>query len=677
MDPQPSRGAAERRVAAAVVVASIAVFGALLLLVPAFVLSFDEAKYIGIGYNLADGLGPRTPFGDYFLPHAPVWSAVLAFPDAWFGLDPLDVGHALNGVAGMVLIALTAWLGWRIRPAVGGFAAIGLLGVTYLHDLTRTARLDVPAAALALGYLALGLVAVRRGGARWGIAAGAMFALAFLVKEIAMPLAAVPFLAAILWGTPWRQIAGTAGWTLITALIGLSWWFILVADLSGVVYRLGTPAWTLVPIGAAVVLAALLLIIAGRSWTSARLEWVGERLRVRAGGWGRRVVALVLTVAWCAAQAWLFAGTLEVRGTDVIDPAQLARYAATWLPGALKLVAAVGLAGVLLSLVAWRSAAGRSRSAITDLWLATVCSAPLVVLVVEVGEPPRNYFAQLAILAALSGAGWLWLGEAALRRLAARERISGRAAGAAVPVALVILLLASSGVLAQHALTFREMRTSAAVAAATQTAIDWVRANVPPSERVAIGSFLSYQISLGLRGTNPTAQVRHQTAIGDPAAPDGIRISGQPPTDDWIAIDVGPRNVNEYLAFSAAALTRDLRESGVRTWIYVTETAVSAPEIVDAVVGAPGVVEAATWSWPTPAVSIGLHIYRIDPAALAIPTDRVHVSPEALERLVASLDASGVAGRTTAGTLARQVVVGPASAATDALLEDLRRIAAR
>jgi hypothetical protein len=330
---------------------------------------------------------------------------------------------------------------------------------------------------------------------------------------------------------------------------------------------------------------------------------------------------------------------------------------------------------VVLSAFAWRSASGAARHAIADLWLATICSAPLVLLVVEVGEPPRNYLAQIGILAALSGAGWLWLGEAGVRRLAGRGKLSARAAAAVVPVAIVCLLLASTAVLAQHALTFRETRTGSAREAAIQTASDWVRSNVPRGETVAVGSFLSNEISLGLRGANPTTQVRHQLVIGDPSAPDGIRVSSQPATDDWIAVDVAPRNVNEYQAFAAATLARQLRESGATVWIYATEAATSAPEIVDALVGVPGVEEAASWRWPTPTIPVGLHVYRIDASALAFPTDRLHVSAEALERLVAALEAAGAAGRATAANLAAEIVVDPASDATDALLGRLRTLA--
>jgi hypothetical protein len=672
--PDPATSRAERRVAIAAVALGVLVFALLLLAVPPFFLTFDEAKYIGIGYNLVDGLGPQTPFGGYFLPHAPVWSAVLAYPNAIAGIDPLDTGHLLNAVAGAALLVLTAHLGWRIRPAVGGLAAVGYVGVTYLHDLTRTARLDVPAAALALAYLALGLIAVRRGGAWLGIAAGALFALAFTVKEIALPLAPVPFLAAIAWGLPWRRILGSAGWTLAAAAVGVSWWFYLVADLSGVVYRLGTPAWTLAPIAIGVAIAAIAGIAAGRwvSFGGLATRLGDDRPDLQPGGRLRRAILVVLTIGWCAALTWVFAGTLGVRGTDLIDLPQLGQYVSTWLPGLLKVVALVGIVGVALSIAAWRSAAGREREAIGDLWLATICSAPLVLLVVEVGEPPRNYLAQVGILACLAAAGWLWAGEALLRRVS--PRIPARASAAAVPIAIVAILIAASSVLAYHALTFRESKSGAARQAAIDTTVDWVRTHATPGETVAIGSFLSYEISLGLRGTNPTAQVRHQQVVGDPSARDGIRVSGQPPRDDWIAMDVAPRNVNEFEAFSAAELAKDLRESGAGLYVYATEAATSAPEVVHALDGAPGVTEVASWTFPAPSIPVGIHIYRIDPAALNFPTDRLHVSPEALERLVGELEAAGDTGRATAAALSEEVVVTPATPATDALIARLRAL---
>ena len=674
MHPDSSSPRVETRTALVAIAGGIAVFSLLLLLVPSFFLTFDEAKYIGIGYNLVDGHGPQTPFGGYFLPHAPVWSAVLAYPNAIAHIDPLDTGHLLNAIAGAALLGLTAQLGWRVRPAVGGLAAAGFVGVTYLHDLTRTARLDVPAAALALAYLALGLFAVRRGTALLGIATGVAFALAFTVKEIALPLAPVPFIAAITWGLPWRQVLGSAGWTLAAAAVGVSWWFVLVADLSGVVYRLGTPAWTLTPIAIGVAVVAIVGILAGQGVGFGSVErWLEARRGLAPGGAWRRAIVVALTAAWCAALTVVFAGTLEVRGTDLIDPAQLGQYVATWLPGLLKVVAVIGIVGVAFSLAAWRAAVDRERSAIGDLWLATICGAPLVLLVVEVGEPPRNYLAQIGILACLAAAGWLWAGEAALQRLA--PRLPRRAPAVAVPVAIVAVFVASSAVLAYHALTFRETRSGDARRQAIETTVGWIKANATPGEPVAIGSFLSYEISLGLRDHNPTKQVRHEQVVGDPTAPDGVRVSGQPARDDWISIDEAPRNVNEFGAFSANELAKDLRASGARLYVYATEAATSAPTVVDALEGAPGVTEVATWTFPTPTIPVGIHVYRIDPGALDLPTDKVHLSAKALERLVGELEAAGEAGKKTAAGLVDKLVVAPATPATDALLARLRALA--
>ena len=76
----------------------------------------------------------------------------------------------------MGLILLSAALAWRVSPAAAALAAIALLATTYIHELTRTSRLDIPSATLAVAYLALGLVAVRRGSVRFSIAAGLVFA---------------------------------------------------------------------------------------------------------------------------------------------------------------------------------------------------------------------------------------------------------------------------------------------------------------------------------------------------------------------------------------------------------------------------------------------------------------------------------------------------------------------
>jgi hypothetical protein len=153
-----------------------------------------------------------------------------------------------------------------------------------------------------------------------------------------------------------------------------------------------------------------------------------------------------------------------------------------------------------------------------------------------------------------------------------------------------------------------------------------------------------------------------------------VRVSNQPPRDDWISIDVAPRNVNEFQAFSAAELVKDLRQSHATLYVYATEAATSAPEVVHALDDAPGLTEVATWTFPAPSIPVGIHVYRVDPAALAFPSERIHVSPEALERLVGQLEAAGAAGRETAASLADEVVVASPTPATDALIARLRAL---
>src|SRR3990170_3705673 len=190
---------------------------------------------------MVEGQGPRSVFGAYFLAHAPVWSTVVVAPAVALGIDPLVVGRILNGLSGVGLISLSAALGWRIRPAAGALAAIALLATTYIHELSRTSRLDIPSTTLAVAFLALGLVAVRRASSRASFAAGLVFGVAFLVKEIALPLAPVPILAAVLHRQPWPAILRTAGWLTLSAALVVAPWFVFVAQATDRVYRLGTP----------------------------------------------------------------------------------------------------------------------------------------------------------------------------------------------------------------------------------------------------------------------------------------------------------------------------------------------------------------------------------------------------------------------------------------------------
>ena len=176
------------------------------MLAPAGFPSFDEWKYFGIGNNIWAGRGLTTVFGGEFLLHGPIWSAVVTLPHVLFGTDSAAWGRILNGLSGATIVALSAWFGWRIRPAAGALAAIAMVAMLYLHDQSRTARLDIPAAAFALLFVAMGIEALRRNSVRWAIGAGAVFAIGFLIKEIGLPFLPIPFFASVLWGLSWVVI---------------------------------------------------------------------------------------------------------------------------------------------------------------------------------------------------------------------------------------------------------------------------------------------------------------------------------------------------------------------------------------------------------------------------------------------------------------------------------------
>ena len=94
----------ERRLSLAFIAASAIVFGVVLVLAPPFAVTFDEARYVGVGYSMVEGQGPQTVFGGYFLPHAPVWSTLVVAPAVALGIDPLVVGRFLNALSGVGLL---------------------------------------------------------------------------------------------------------------------------------------------------------------------------------------------------------------------------------------------------------------------------------------------------------------------------------------------------------------------------------------------------------------------------------------------------------------------------------------------------------------------------------------------------------------------------------------------
>ena len=728
----------ERRLALAAVGASLAVFAVLLIGAGGFYPSFDEQKYLGVGYNIWAGRGMTTVFGSTFDSHAPLWSIVLTAPTAWFGADALAWGRALDGLSGLGIVAVAAALAWRYRPAAGAVAAVAMVAFLYLHDQTRTARLDVPASVLALLFVLVGLGAVRRGSNRWAIAAGAVFAVGFVVKEIDLPFAPVPILAGIIWGRPWRILFRLGAWMLAAAAIGTGWWFVLYASLEHEVYRAGTPAWTLVPLGIGVVVAVGLGLASERLAERPAIRRMEARVRQRlpdvALVHGRAIVGWLATVAWAVILLVVFLKTARLSGTSGLAPSQLVLYARAWFTTLRVLILFCAIGGGLALVAAIATRRTERWRPIADLVIASICGAPLILLVIAVGEPPRNYLAQIAIAAALAAIGSVWavdrllhvrrprltvpagavlgLGAAItllelvvgsvslVSRTSIAVGLAGLAAGAfvgAVPelasrrprirgaslrlATAVVLgavgLVAASGALASHALTARPNATGPARDAAVSTVSAWLRANVPPDQTVAFGSFLGYDMALGLEGRNRTVQVRHRLSVASISAPEAMLRTGEPPADDWIAIDIAPRNVSQFQAYRAAWLTQQLPAQHVAFWVYSIGISTSAPSILPALTPDHGFDQLAHWTFPVggTAPPLETYVFAVHTDRLSFDTSKLYIAPDALARLVTLFETNPSAAAPTARRLLDRIVIVPDDPTAGGSLARLRAIA--
>ena len=716
-------GAVERRLSISVIVAATLLFGLLLVVVPFYFPTFDEAKYLGLSVNIWAGRGLTTVFGVLFLSHAPGWPTLIGLPQALFGLDALTVGRYLDGIAGTAMIAMTGILGWRIRPFVGALAAAGMLALVYLQDLTRTARLDVPAAALLLLYVCVAMLALRRDSIRLAVIAGAVFAGGFLVKEIDLPLAPAPFLAAILWGTSWRSLGRTGSALLLVASVGLAPWFVYFAATAHAVYRLGTPAWTLAPIGIGIAFVVLIGATANRiadagigrrisAWTSR----IGSPARLRT------VLAWGLTGIWAAALTAVFARTGRLTGTTFLGLEQLQLYANTWFD-ALRAVAIFGGVGVVMAVISLNmDRTSAAAEGIRDMVIATICGVPLVLLVISVGEPPRNYLANIAIVTVLAAAGWVWLLERLLHsgrawvlilgaalvgaggglvlaglvsahpeRLTALGAIAGGATAAVVvgldrirrPVRLLILpavvvavLIGGSAILLVHSQKTLHPAGGEARSLAVAAETSWIRANVPPGSMIAYGSFLGYEAAYPLAGQYRATQVPARLSISDASAPDGLTWGGDRSADDWVAVDIAPRNVAQFEGFRAAWIKASFTQSGAAYWVYSTGIDTSSPSIEGALALASGFTKVAQWSFPVAGTApLAATIYRVDAAQISFPAGRLVIAPEALSRLVGLLAKDGPAGQAAAVRLSADVQVEPAGPLASEALAALRQLA--
>jgi len=721
LDLGPADRAIERRISALILVATPILFLLFLAIAPVAAPTFDDAKYVGIGRNFLAGNGPATVFGPVFLKHSPLWPMIIVIPERLVGIHPLVVGHLINALSASLTILLVGWLGWRVRPAVGAIAAVLLAALPYFFDIARTGGIDLPSIALTLAYVALGPGIVRTGSVRRAALLGAIFAVAFLIKETILPFAVVPFIVAILSGVSWRAIVRTAGVTLGVASLGMSWWFAMYAGYTHVVYRADLPAWTLLPSALAIVVFVALGLAVDRiadasqrrGWDAAATRRIPARLR------SRTTIGWAAVLAWIAATTVLFGRTPKLLGASLLDPGQIG-YMIRTLLASVRLAAAFGLGGLIV-IVELIRARDRVPAAARDVLVATLCGIPLVLLVFGVGETPRHYIAELALVLLLATIGW-YLGLARiLERNPAGSLLTAVLAGLAVLIvgllaigrfdvrlvalgvvggvvglivaALIVRWLAGHdrlgliGVIVASGLFVaglgvvgvRAVRApahgDASQAQATADTVAWIAATLPPGTTVAFGSYLSMETSIDLPAGYRAIQVRQYLAIGDPTAPLGLR-SDRGTKTDYIAVDVAPLKANQFDVFAASQLVGQLRAGDARYYVFPVSRRLTSASVLAVLTPANGFTELPVRTYRGSDDTIDVHTYRIDPAALAVSADRMYISVPALERLVERLEAEPTAGGPAAANLLDRIVA-PTDGSETALLARMARLAGR
>jgi 4-amino-4-deoxy-L-arabinose transferase-like glycosyltransferase len=715
----------ERRTAVLVIGAAALVLLVVLGITPANSPTYDDAKYVGIGRNLLDGNGPVNVFGTLFLKHAPVWPVLIVFPERILGIHPIVVGHVLNAVSGAAILLMLGALGWRIRPALGALGAVTLLGLPYFVEVARTAGIDLPSIAITLGYILLGFIAVRRNSILLAALAGLLFGLGFLIKETILPFAPVPFLAAIVWNVRWPWILRLAAATLAAAALSSSWWLAMYASYTGDVYRVGFPAWTLGP--AAIAISIFVLVGLAADPIARRMatwEWrasVASRVPLAARTHGRSIAGWTLAITWVLVLLWVFNRTPKLQGAGLFNPDQIRSYL-SGLFGPVSPVFALGLGWILAVAALLRDPAAIGQEA-RSLLLAVLCGMPLVALVVAVGEAPRHYVGEMALLGLAGWVGWI---DGAYHAVVRRDRVLivlGVALGAAAiavvgvgalrHVGRIWLFAGAAGVLIAAvvgslvAIWFRRrgrllsagpaavlatlllLAGSAAFVSsggsrsATMTTVEndasarvnaWIRDNVSPGSVIGIGPYLSMTTAMDLPPGYRAVIIRHFLAIEDPTAPLGLR-AGERAAADWIAVDVAPNKANQFLVYEAHQVNSLVEENHPAVYVYNLKRERSALSILGALSPKNGFDEVASWSYPVGFDTIETHIFQIDQEHFGIDPHEMFISPKALDRLAGMLEREPDAGRRAAASLLPRIV-RPADGSLDAGLARLEALAA-
>ena len=656
----------------------IGTFVILRLLAPMHFMGWDEAYYLGVGANLLAGRGLETVFGEVPSIHSPLWPLVLQVPAVSLHIEPTAWGHPLVVLSGGAVVGLTAWFAWRSIRVAAPLAAAVMLAYPFFIDLAGWMGLDLPAAALTMLYLGLGIVAVRRGSFSLGLAAGLVFAAAFLIKELALPFAPVPILAGLIRSTRIASVGRGGAGILLAATVGTSWWFVVYALEVGRVYRLGTPAWTLLPIavGAGVLVLVGATIDRIAPWTAQPLRILGARRAARLG-WA-------LTAAWTVVLLIYFAVAPNPIGTALLNVTQLRAILARTAPNHLPL-GAIAVPGAVLAVV-WRwmsrsdspsQASTGSRDllrpddlrAVDDLVVATIVGLPFVLLVVAVGEGPRHYIAQLGLLAALGAIGWTKAIVWTVRRLG----IGARAA----PVAGVLLILVGGAVVAMASFMPRAATTTdLARASVVETSAAWIREHLPAGSAVVFGNGLSMETGLQLVGDYRLFEIHRDVGVHlDAAGPLGLRASDGTRPDDWVALWTEGRDATSVFGYRASSLLDLFRRIGPAIWIETDVISEHAPSPeLEMLRRTQGVEQLAQWSWPSGAGSSETVVYRVDPSGLAFGWDVVITAP-ALDRMIRVMERNPSAYRPAALALLGRVQVAAPEPSASGLLDRLGSVA--
>ncbi len=622
----PADASFERRVSLFILAATPILFLVFLALTPPVNPTFDDAKYIAVGRNFLSGNGPITDFGVVFLKHSPLWPMIIAMPEKLAGIHPVATGHLINALSGALTIVMVGFLGWRVRPAVGAISAVLFAALPYVFDIARTAGIDLPSIMLTLLYVIVGFSVVRTGSLWRAVVLGAIFAAAFLIKETILPFAIVPFILGAMWGVRWTNIVRTAAVALATAAVGMSWWFVMFAGYTHLVYRADFPDWTLLPSAVAVVVFLVIGLGAERIATGIdRRGWnVAAARRIPARLQDRTVLGWLAVLAWFVILTIFFGRTPKLLGASLFDPNQIA-YMIVHSLGSVRLAFAYGL-GTFLVVAELIRDRKRVAQASTDALVTMICGIPLVLLVIGVGETPRHYIQELALVILTGTIGWyhgllrlrerdrltavLFAGLAALavvilalstlQRITPKVIFGGIVAVAVIVVAAVIVVrwlrgrhrLGAVGavlamavfVLAMGTVGVRAVRipgiTSANEMKASAETIAWIEANVPKGGTVAFGPYLSMETSIDLPSDYKAIQVRHYLAVDDPKAPLGLRSAGGTATD-YVAVDEAPIKANQFNVYSSSQMTQLLKDGKALYYVYPITRARSSKMVLN------------------------------------------------------------------------------------------------